>query len=80
MEKWKALENKADFISTHLNKLPTPKYIENSEQRGSAEGLPDFRIQLENLGYVYDPTNKKAFDPSMGDYVSFRVVNGKVEL
>jgi hypothetical protein len=93
LNKWKALENKAAFISQHLNNKPN--IIKKAEKKGSAWGLaPELQTildkpsnswtdsipnQLEQLGYKHDPYKQnQAFDPSTNDYVSYAVKDGKV--
>ena len=77
LAKWKALDNKADFISKHLNNEPEPGYIEKPEKRGSSS----IEEQLADLGLKYDRTIKDhAYDPESNSLVKYEIVDGEVTL
>jgi hypothetical protein len=77
LAKWKALSNKADFISKHLNDEPEPEYIEKPEKRGSGS----IQEQLAELGLLYDPTvSGMAWNAESEQYVKYKIVDGEVIL
>lgn len=77
MERWKALENKAAFISKHLNNEPEPDYIEKPEKRGSSS----IKEQLEELGLKHDHTLPgQAWSETDQTYVPYKIVDGEVIL
>lgn len=80
MIKWKALENKAAFISEHLNNHSTRGVLRTPPEYTQPKPQLSIPSQLEELGLKYDHTIKKAYDPSEGRYIDFKVINGEVIL
>lgn len=77
LDKWKALENKADFISKHLNNEPDPVYIEKPEKRSTSS----IKEQLADLGLKIDPTLPgQAYSEDTQTYVPYKIVDGEVIL
>lgn len=95
MDKWKALKNKAAFISEHLNNIEKPEsggsgLAGTTDQWGftnvtlpenTEPRLASVPDQLKAMGLEYDKYRpNQAFDTGAGEYVPFKLVGGRVEL